>query len=1224
MENSFPMEDPADLADNRPLRRLSKPRSLVSSSHLLQRLEQHHKTLLSLTPSISFEGGDFPTVARSKSRERSQPQDARFKLRAYLQASRNVKSDSSDDDEEEGQRGLPRIAKSVKHRLSRSGTTSSTAHSSSAGASTSQLSSYSNPQLDLSDSARMVEEIKEKAHMDSIAALNHVPSPVDGNMHVDSIPSPIRRKSLFTPGIATRTPDDILRKPPPPHMLQSQADRDYYFNPALSTSSPLARLAALDTGRSGRSTPTLDYSHLGGLKLGTLRVTNGPASPKPQEVVSHPSDDTSAPHVSDRDQAPESTAKGQTHEKAPAALDDSTESNEEAHSPGSPSSLSSSYSPVIHVPKPSDAGERKNWYTTSMPSMCMDKSPLESERGIDVKDLEEKPSRGAHSKWLNRKQSLPSGFFASSSDAASTMAFNYKQALPDTPFQRPQTATGDKSKSRGSSNTDGVEDSSFDDEDLVMRKSYRSALEKWRSLVNDAEQRKPKKGSQEDAYRKLNANSACQQRSLSRPTSSSASAKTTDLRSICTDPSTLPSSQNADSGYNSSESLAFSKKTPLDDVAKASSMPENSESNPRKLSRLSVSRRMSWSSSRKARESDVAPFVGQQPLSSAAAAAAAGVAKPAPSAVRSAEPINIVSKAKTAPQIVTTPSPRGVFKTHRMGKANRLLQHLPVNSIVIQGHHQLSQFCIPEVPRAVALRHAERLHNFPSLEHTFPSLQHISSQESLLRGSVPIRFPSPAQSLERADSDSICRTDLDWSSSRSTRSKKLKSASNKAQRRSSQAEGLVSITDLGTVTECLGGNPYDVAKPTASSAQKRASISSHPHQISTSMPRAKSMIAMTNKPYVQFAESQSRMSTHSLPGLYLSPSNSFDSMDKFAGNSVRQRCMIIDPPPVPALPAKYSAQQINRDVPQPPDSFSQKSPNHGKFSNRLEKPPSLVTGPQAILTSPAKDTADTMSSDALQTPELRRKSFNGRGGIPGKLARPRSLCVKVPPVPVLPSRSQLEQIEAQVSKSGSGRPSMVATSVKTQKPTEKTTNVAEISDRESLDSSDNWKSLGEAWSQRRKSAGDALLLQSQMERLSLVPTALHEPATSLEVSKNTSVAQKLPNSSIQTATAVAYQRRPPLRHISRSQSALPDGNGVTAPSQVSRPANKSSTTKSAQINTLAGRFAGGFHYEYEPGFGLGGSSGTRTGSSRASRKSVGVSQGYGLDLSDVPIFVIPR
>lgn len=1210
------MDHRADSADNPPSRRLSRPRSLVSSSHLLKRLEQHHKTLLSLTPATSYEGGDFPAFARSKSRERSNPQDARSKLRAYLQGSRNVKADSSDDDDE-GQRGLPGIAKGVKHRLSRMGTVSSTTQLSSAGASTSQLSSYSNPQLDLAaDSARMVEEIKEKAYLDSIAARNHVPSPIDGDMHVDSIPSPIRRKSLFTPGIATRTPDDILRKPPPPQILQSQADRDYYFNPYLSTSSPLARLAALETGVSGRSTPTLDYSHLGGLELGTLRVTNGPASPKLQEVVSHSSHDTSAPHVLDENQASETIAKGKIHEKAASTADGSTESNEEAYSPSSSSSSSSSsYSPVVHESKSSNGGESRNQAIEPRLHVHRSRSPLEYEHMMGFKDLEEKPSRNAHNKWLNRKQSLPSGFFASPSDSVSATTFEYKEALPDTPFQRPQTATGDSSKSRVGSNTDGIDDTSFEDEGLVMCKSYRSALEKWRSFVHDADRRKPIKGTREDAYRKLNANSACQQSSTSRPTSSSASAKTADLRSVYTDPSTIQSSKNADSGYNSSESLALSNKSPLDDIAIANLVPETSQRSPRKPSRLSGPRKMSRSLSRKAQASDVVPAINKQPLSFPSAPAA-GVRQLPPPAVHPAEPISTLSKDKMASQSLIVSSPRSVFKTRKLGKANRVSQHLPVNSIVIQGTHHLNQLCIPEVPRAIALKHAERLHKFPSLDHTFPSLQHVSSCESLLRNerrSVPIRFPSPAHSLERADS--ICRADLDWPSRRSIKSKKLKSAS--------KAEGLVSITDFGTVTECLGGNPYDVATSTASRAQQRASIS-HPYQISTAMPRAKSMIEMTNESALQFAKSQSRISTHSLSRTSISSSKSFDSLDKIAGDLVRQRCTIIDTPPVPALPAGYSAQGTNRDISQPFDLFGQEFPNHEKLHNRLAKSRSSVTSPQAILTIPAKDKVETKSAGAPQTSEPRRKSFNDRGGIPGKLARPQSMHEKAPPVPVLPSKSQLERIEAQVSKSSPCKRKMVATSVKTQKSTEKITDADEKSAGESLDPCDNWRSLREAWSQRRKSAGDALILRSQMERLSMAPTALDGPADSLRSREHTSTVPKSSNNPIQPATSIAHQRRPPLRHISQSQSSLPAVNGLTASFQVSRGADKTSTPKPAELSALAGRFAGGFHYEYEPGFGLGGSAGTRTAHSTASRKSVSVSRGYGLDLSDVPIFVVPR
>ena len=53
------------------------------------------------------------------------------------------------------------------------------------------------------------------------------------------------------------------------------------------------------------------------------------------------------------------------------------------------------------------------------------------------------------------------------------------------------------------------------------------------------------------------------------------------------------------------------------------------------------------------------------------------------------------------------------------------------------------------------------------------------------------------------------------------------------------------------------------------------------------------------------------------------------------------------------------------------------------------------------------------------------------------------------------------------------------------------------------------------------------------------------------------------------------------------------------------------------------RFAGGLGYGYEPGYGLGGSAGTRnTGKMAAGgRKSVDVSMQYGVDFSDVPVFL---
>ena len=105
--------------------------------------------------------------------------------------------------------------------------------------------------------------------------------------------APIRRRSLLQHGIATRTSwvENDGRQSLPSQM-PCQASREdienYYYNPAKPTSSPLSSIAAmaprLEDNSPGPRTMTpndLDYGHIGAFKLGSLRITNGTASPSP-------------------------------------------------------------------------------------------------------------------------------------------------------------------------------------------------------------------------------------------------------------------------------------------------------------------------------------------------------------------------------------------------------------------------------------------------------------------------------------------------------------------------------------------------------------------------------------------------------------------------------------------------------------------------------------------------------------------------------------------------------------------------------------------------------------------------------------------------------------------------------------------------------------------------------------------------------------------------------
>ena len=101
--------------------------------------------------------------------------------------------------------------------------------------------------------------------------------------------APIRRRSLLAHGVATRA---SYVEPDPPRSVPLKAElpqdmQNYYYNPSKPTSSPLSDLAmrapnpAFATDGPRAETPTeFHYGHLGGFN-GTLRITNGAASPAP-------------------------------------------------------------------------------------------------------------------------------------------------------------------------------------------------------------------------------------------------------------------------------------------------------------------------------------------------------------------------------------------------------------------------------------------------------------------------------------------------------------------------------------------------------------------------------------------------------------------------------------------------------------------------------------------------------------------------------------------------------------------------------------------------------------------------------------------------------------------------------------------------------------------------------------------------------------------------------
>ncbi|KAH7311121.1 hypothetical protein BKA65DRAFT_163961 [Rhexocercosporidium sp. MPI-PUGE-AT-0058] len=97
---------------------------------------------------------------------------------------------------------------------------------------------------------------------------------------------PIRRRSLLQHGVATRRSYvDEPRQSLPPQPRNVEEFQNHYYDPAKPTSSPLSQIAALQPppeflpGPRVETPTEMDYGHIGAFKLGSLRIMNGAASP---------------------------------------------------------------------------------------------------------------------------------------------------------------------------------------------------------------------------------------------------------------------------------------------------------------------------------------------------------------------------------------------------------------------------------------------------------------------------------------------------------------------------------------------------------------------------------------------------------------------------------------------------------------------------------------------------------------------------------------------------------------------------------------------------------------------------------------------------------------------------------------------------------------------------------------------------------------------------------
>ena len=203
----------------------------------------------------------------------------------------------------------------------------------------------------------------------------------------------------------------------------------------------------------------------------------------------------------------------------------------------------------------------------------------------------------------------------------------------------------------------------------------------------------------------------------------------------------------------------------------------------------------------------------------------------------------------------------------------------------------------------------------------------------------------------------------------------------------------------------------------------------------------------------------------------------------------------------------------------------------------------------------------------------------------------------------MPSPEQLLRKEAEASKSHSSSSSW-------------TSPYRATDDQSHAVKSLEWEDQGRAWAQRRRSAGDGILKSADR---------LRQPQTRTERSEDEHQEPEAPSRPPPAPPILHNPQfldvpKPPSR---RPPPPPPHGNDFSASKNASTTSLQSMISIESNAQRLSGRYDGGLNFGYEPGLGVGGSAGTRNMKTGASRKSVHVSVGYGIDLSDVPIFVAP-
>ena len=640
--------------------------------------------------------------------------------------------------------------------------------------------------------------------------------------------APLRRRSLYTPGLATRSPADLLRKPPTPGQQAEQAVGHSYHMavpPLLSVPNRLTMAASRHpsaaASQDGRFTPE-PFNQLGGLQLGTLRITNDERGPSPTPSNEyHPHQSSSIPGRTSQENYDYYTAS------------EGNKSEDDLLSMGNRARRDTS-----NIPRRSNSPLKNEtqWESVisqrqSDPSPSEPSSPNRRDSRSEFQLGSNHDDHGQHADYFSSLHVDPQ-----SSNRASEIAEDYRSELPQSPYNSSPSSTSQAQRGGDQSATDDwvPRASQFpralvQDERLSAADVGSSSRDIWQSSITaEAEARHAQSETTEDAYRILNGEVVPSRVRSNQRTSfsgdrdshdrrtSSSTANSNDLATSQGSSGDHAPTQNAaakpmyannlDSGYISRNdsakslqgALCFDPASCHETLSQRQCAISGLRGMPQQLLRgpeagadvwkqsfsnascppaLEVVSRPPTSITRV--HFNWASIHQSDPVATTESSPTIPSTLPSPSTLPTPSPLpshlsvlnvetpkrdtvggiqQLLTPQQPAPSAIASPT-RG----RKLQKASKIPKAIDMTAV--QPYSQLAYPNVPMIPHQLAEQHAAREDDFPIVDYTStgfePEESKATNSSNIETPHTPISFPSPTNSMEEKV-NSIMREDLDW------------------------------------------------------------------------------------------------------------------------------------------------------------------------------------------------------------------------------------------------------------------------------------------------------------------------------------------------------------------------------------------------------------------------------------------------------------------------------